>query len=219
MTEETSNLLIEDVDPAIIPDKFKNPESGALRLEALVNSYAALERKMSSAPSVPKTPDEYCIKCDHGLFEADADVNDRLYRSGFTQEQAQVVYDLAAEKMLPMMKELVHDFAAERELEKLVSHFGGQEQWRMVSKQLLSFGKKNLPSDVLENLASSYEGVLALHRMMKTEEPSLKRADTPVNHVQDADLQSMMRDPRYWKDKDPAYIAKVTEGFKQLYGE
>ena len=33
-----TNLLIEEVDPAIIPDKFKNPETGAVRLDALVNS-------------------------------------------------------------------------------------------------------------------------------------------------------------------------------------
>lgn len=29
----------------------------------------------------------------------------------------------------------------------------------------------------------------------------------------------MMNDPKYWRDKDPAFIAKVTEGFKNLYAE
>ncbi len=29
----------------------------------------------------------------------------------------------------------------------------------------------------------------------------------------------MMRDPKYWRDKDPAFVAKVTEGFKSVYGE
>jgi hypothetical protein len=28
----------------------------------------------------------------------------------------------------------------------------------------------------------------------------------------------MMRDPKYWRDKDPSYVAKVTEGFKKMYG-
>lgn len=32
-------------------------------------------------------------------------------------------------------------------------------------------------------------------------------------------LHAMMRDPKYWRDKDPAYIQKVTDGFKDLYGE
>jgi hypothetical protein len=29
----------------------------------------------------------------------------------------------------------------------------------------------------------------------------------------------MMRDPKYWRDQDPSFIAKVTEGFKRMYGE
>ena len=33
----------------------------------------------------------------------------------------------------------------------------------------------------------------------------------------EADLHKMMRDPRYWRDRDPALLAKVTEGFRQLY--
>jgi hypothetical protein len=33
------------------------------------------------------------------------------------------------------------------------------------------------------------------------------------------DLQSMMKDPKYWRDKDPAFIAKVTDGFQSVYGE
>lgn len=37
--------------------------------------------------------------------------------------------------------------------------------------------------------------------------------------VSDADLKSMMADPKYWRDKDPAFVAKVQEGFKRLYPE
>jgi len=36
--------------------------------------------------------------------------------------------------------------------------------------------------------------------------------------MEDKELQSMMRDPKYWRDRDPAFVAKVTEGFKNLYG-
>jgi hypothetical protein len=27
----------------------------------------------------------------------------------------------------------------------------------------------------------------------------------------------MMRDPRYWRERDPSFIAQVTEGFQRLY--
>ena len=72
---------------------------------------------------------------------------------------------------------------------------------------------------MLDNLAASYEGVLALERMMKGEEPNLMSQDVKSSDgMEDKELQSMMRDPKYWRDRDPAFVAKVTEGFKNLYG-
>ena len=214
-----TNLLVEDIDPAMVPDKFKNPETGAIRMEALINSYSELEKKMSAGPSAPASAEDYCINCEHGLFEPDLEINQRLHAKGMSEEQAQEVYDLAAEKMIPMMKQLAGDFSADREVEKLIEHFGGPEKWKEVSRQLLAFGQRNLPADVLENLSSSYEGVLALQKMMTSEEPGLqKKADNP-SAVNTNELKSMMRDPRYWRDKDPAFISKVTEGFAKMYGK
>ncbi|MCB1591845.1 MAG: hypothetical protein KDI90_05280 [Alphaproteobacteria bacterium] len=210
----TENLLTNE-----IPEKFLDPESGELRLDRLLQSYRALENKLSGTPVAPKSPEDYCIDCGHGLFTPDPDINARLHQLGFTQEQAQEVYNLAAEKMVPMIAELAAEFQADREVEKLINHFGGAENWKEISRQLLSFGRQNLPPEVLESLSSSFEGVLALHRMMKGEEPRLSR--TPAKSGEslgDRELSSMMRDPRYWRDRDPAFIEKVTEGFKKLYG-
>ena len=30
-------------------------------------------------------------------------------------------------------------------------------------------------------------------------------------------LVTLMRDPRYWRDRDPALVRAVTQGFKQLH--
>jgi len=30
-------------------------------------------------------------------------------------------------------------------------------------------------------------------------------------------LVGMMRDPRYWKKRDPEFLSRVTDGFKRLY--
>ena len=130
----------------------------------------------------------------------------------------QEVYDLAAERMVPMIVELAGEFQADREVEKLVNHFGGPEQWKEVSRQLLAFGQKNLPSEVLNNLSSSFEGVLALEKMMQGEEPALTRNADAAAAEGEQDLQAMMRDPRYWREKDPAFVSKVTDGFQRLYG-
>ncbi len=204
-----------------IPAKFKNPETGEVRLNDLVKSYSELERKLSGQPRPPKSHDEYCVDCSHGLFQPDAELNKRFHERGFTNEQVQFIYDVAAEKMVPMIMDVAADFQAERELEKLVEHFGGPEKWQQVARQLLAFGQKKLPADVLDTLASSYDGVIALYGMMKgggqvSVSESL-RGDGADRET--LDLQSMMRDPKYWRDQDPSFIAKVTEGFKKLYGE
>lgn len=202
-----------------IPEKFKDPATGELKTDSLLTSYAELEKRLSRAPSAPKTPEDYCINCDHGYFGVDADLNRRLHEKGFTNEQVQVVYDLAAEKLVPLVFQIAADHRADAEIDKLVKHFGGEEKWQEISRQLLAFGQKALPADVLETLSSSYEGVMALHRMMKGAEPELSRAQAPQGGASgELELQSLMRDPKYWRDQDPSFIAKVTEGFQKLYG-
>ncbi len=210
----TDNLLTEE-----IPEKFKDPETGNVRVDALVQSYRELEKKLSSQPVAPKSHEDYCIDCAHGLFESDPEVNARLHGLGMTHEQAQAVYDLAVEKLMPAIANIHADFNADREVEKLVNHFGGAEAWKEISRQLLSFGKQNMPPDVLENLSSSYEGVLALYRMMKSDEPGLRKEAAKPSALDEKDLQSMMRNPKYWRDRDPAFVAKVTDGFKSMYGK
>ncbi|PZQ48705.1 MAG: hypothetical protein DI551_01075 [Micavibrio aeruginosavorus] len=204
----------------IIPEKFKDPATGELKIDSLLTSYSELEKKMSRTPSVPKSHEEYCINCDHGYFGVDEELNKQLHAKGFTNDQVQVVYDLAAEKLVPLVVQMAADYNAEREIEKLEQQFGGAEKWREVSRQLLAFGQKALPADVLETLSSSFEGVMALYRMMKGEEPELQKPAGPVGASQnELDLQSMMRDPKYWRDQDPSFINKVTEGFQKLYGK
>jgi hypothetical protein len=30
-------------------------------------------------------------------------------------------------------------------------------------------------------------------------------------------LRELMRDPRYWRDRDPGFVARVASGFERLY--
>lgn len=221
--------------PAGLPDKFWNPETSEVRLDDLIKSYCALEKKLGTgfampeddegrmkilqALGMPESPDGYDIKMKNDLLAVDTDVNKRLHAKGFTSEQVQEVYDLASDRLVPMILDIAAEFQADREVERLVSAFGGKEQWREVSRQLLAYGRKNLPPQVLEGLSGSYDGVMALYQMMKGEAPAaIENAAASTGAVSEKDLHSLMRDPKYWRDKDPATIAKVTEGFKQLYG-
>jgi len=238
----TDNLLTPEIEtasasvsssakPANLPEKFWDDAKQQIRVDALLNSYLELEKKLSTMINpddrarvlttlgVPETPDAYEVNVSHGLFPVDADINKRLHERGFTPDQVQMVYDLAVEKMVPMVLELADEFKAEREVDRLIAAFGGPEKWAEISRQLLAYGQKNLPPEVLSNLAGSFEGVMALYRLMRGEEPVMSREDISSGSGDERELQSMMRDPRYWKTRDPGFVAQVTEGFRRVYAQ
>lgn len=210
--------------PHDVPEKFWDAETGTIRTEALLKSYLALEQKLGAKedmrPAPPASPEEYIITLASDAIQNDPDVNRRLHAKGFTNEQVQEVYDLAAEKLVPQIMDIVYDAQADRELEKIIDHFGGVENWARIARQLLAYGRKNLPADMLRSLAGSYDGILTLERMMRENRqiPVLEKGGKRVGAaLDDKELTKMMQNPRYWRDRDPAYIAKVTEGFQQLY--
>ncbi|MDX1541190.1 MAG: hypothetical protein R3349_07270, partial [Geminicoccaceae bacterium] len=223
--------------PEGVPEKFWDPEAGAVRTEALVKSYRELERKLSRmvplpdadgdeagqerlrrALGVPESADGYEIRSDNELIQPDEKINARLLEAGFNQRQAQMVYDLAAEYVVPMVNEAVADVTAERDVERLASHFGSGEAWRTVAEQIKTWGKANLPGETMEVLSSNFEGILAMHHMMRASEPRVVQgADGAAGVASEAGLRELMRDPRYWRDRDPAIVARVTEGFARLY--
>ena len=222
--------------PAGVPEKFWDREAGAIRTDALLKSYIELERKLGSmvplpadddqdgrerlrrALGVPASPEDYRIEVRDELVEPTPELNSKLHAAGFTQEQAQLIYDLAAEHLLPVIDDAVAELRATRDAERLASRFGGEAAWQNMARQIKTWGEANLSSDVYRTLTSSYDGVLAMHQMMQAREPSvLQDAEGPQSEIDESTLTRMMRDPRYWRDRDPAFIAQVTGGFKRLY--
>jgi hypothetical protein len=228
--------------PPELIERFWDPESGALRLDELAAAFLELERRVAAlsaeaAPTPPPSPPEatdraalmralgvpdtaegYEIRCPHGLFEPDGDLNARLHGAGFTPDQAQLVYDLAAERLVPMIQEIAAEMETERDLERLVAHFGGEEGWREASRQLLAWAKRNLPAAAVDGLSTSYDGIMALHRLMSAGEPQALRPEGRTGAEGEEELHRMMKDPRYWRDRDPAFVARVSDGFRRLYG-
>ncbi len=209
--------------PESVPAKFWDDETGAVRTDALMKSYAALEQKLSSKETraePPETAEGYELTLQSELLKADPEINARLHAKGFTNEQVQEVYNLAAEKLVPMILDMVNDLQADREIERIVERFGGPEAWARVSRQLLAFGRKHLDANTLATLASSYDGIITLHRMMLEKSGGNvleSEGRGKAASIDEQALAKMMKDPRYWRDRDPAYIAKVTEGFERLY--
>lgn len=46
----------------------------------------------------------------------------------------------------------------------------------------------------------------------------LTENDDPEDRAKaEADLRALMRDPRYWRDRDPQVVDAVSQGFRHLY--
>ena len=203
------------VRPHHIPEKFWNSDSGEIRTESLLKSYQELERRFGSKL---ESPDDYVIESHDPIVEVDPAVNAVLHKAGFSNEQAQTVYTLASDVLKPMAENLASEIAAQRDIDWLANQHGGEEKWRTIAPQIKSWAADKFPNDVYENLASTREGVSALYRMMSSEEPSIgERSAATPGIVSEDGLKAMMRDPRYWRDQDPGYIAQVREGFQRLY--
>jgi len=221
-----------------IPEKFRDPETGALRVEALLRSYRELEKRLSQrfappgpdapeeerarfrrAIGVPEAPEDYTVEPKHELCGPDPEINKRLHEAGFNCHQVQLVYDLAAERLLPLIAEAAAEYEAQKQATRLAQEFGGEEQFRRLAPQIAAWGRANLAPPVFEALSTTAEGVLALHRMMAKSEPSLARNAEATEALDEQALRKMMRDPRYWRSREPEYVKRVTDGFKRLFGQ
>ncbi|MCY4394648.1 MAG: hypothetical protein OXC10_05895 [Rhodospirillaceae bacterium] len=285
MTELTENLAENDgvhgsagVDggessaTVAAPAKFLDPETGELRVDALMKSYMALEKRMGAGEhlngggprgrdtdgavpdnsfadgsggedagdppagaepedpagdaddgddthpdAVPDSPEDYRIESGHPWLGNDAELNGVLHENGFTQGQAQLVYDVAHEYVLPLLDRMAGEIAGLRGERQLREVFPGDD-WEARAEQTRQWGASALPEDLYGTLAATPAGVAAMHRMMQHGEPDFLSRNGPAGPAADeAELRSLMNDPRYWRDHDPAVLAKVRDGFQRLY--
>jgi hypothetical protein len=221
--------------PEHVPEKFWDPAASVVRTEALLKSYGELERKLGRMVPLPESeldtaaadrlllalgrpasPDAYEIQVPNELVATDPAINAKLHAAGFTQKQAQLVYELAAERLLPVIEEATFEIEAAKQVERLQQRFGG-ERWPELARQLKTWAAVHLEPQTYQVLSSSYDGVIALHQMMRSAEPPLVDAAAADTSVSEAALDEMVRDPRYWRDRNPEFVARVTRGFKQLF--
>ena len=72
--------------------------------------------------------------------------------------------------------------------------------------------------EVMEAMTTTSEGVLALERMMQGAEPPLPRDGAAPEPTDEGELRKMMRDPRYWRAREPEFVKRVSDGFRRLVG-
>lgn len=214
-----------------IPEKFLNKD-GSLNTDALIKSYAELEKKMGTMVSVPDAdadndvrakfnhaigvPDSAAEYPVSAMFDDDA-VRERFHEIGLTSAQVEKIYNIAEEFLSPVLSDLFgmqNDAQAHLELKNF---FGGEEKMIDALRAINDFGTRFLPAEAFESLCSTTQGIQGLYRMMQSMEPDVKTDKNSSENFSDSDLRRMMRDPKYWRDAEPEYVRKIENGFKKLY--
>lgn len=222
-TPDTTDVPTKDTRaparPDGMPPKFWDDATGEVKLGQLLKSYMELEKRMGHvSEGKPDDPAGYQITVDHDLLDVDEGVNRALHEAGFSNEQAQVVYDLAGEHLMPMVEAVSEHYAAQRDKEKLIEHFGGEAAYEETVRQIDAWGQANLSDNVLDALSGTFEGVLALQNMMAKGEPALGAGkDGAIGAMDEGAIRKMMKDPKYWRERDPAVVERVRNGFRRLY--
>ena len=109
-------------------------------------------------------------------------------------------------------------FEAESQIERLTQHFGGEERWRETARQIDAWARSRLPARVFEALSTTFEGVVAMHRMMSGEEPGfLREGQGSAGSPAEAEDQAAYARSPLLATAGPGGGRKVREGFRQLY--
>ena len=210
-----------------LPEKFENPE-------ALVKSYTELESKIGQKTEdirsavqqeiqdefyknrpasvgeyqLPETLDEQLAQ-DNQLLKW---WSDHAFEKGLSQDQFADGINQYAEALNMTMPDL------DAEKGKL----GDTADQRIEAVSL--FVNKFFPEDMMpaiQTLASTAEGIQALEKIMEMDRGSTisGEATSPAS-ISQADLEAMMKDPRYWKpgERSQEFVGKVASGFNKLYG-
>lgn len=80
-----------------------------------------------------------------------------------------------------------------------------------------TFGEKFLPFEAFDALCATPQGIQSIWKMMQSIEPNVSTGSLADKNLSDDDLRTMMRDPKYWRDRDPEYVRKIESGFRKLY--
>ncbi len=214
-----------------IPKKFLN-EDGTVNMDGLIKSYSELEKKMGAMVTVPGddadadsickfnraigVPDNSSDYMMNEMFD-DENVRAKFHEIGLTSKQVEKINEIAEEFLSPVLSDILRASeinSSEIELEKF---FGGREQMVSALREIKSFGEKFLPSDAFESLSCSAAGIQSVFKMMQSVEPSVKTDKNATQNFTEQDLKNMMRDPKYWREKDAEYVRKIENGFKKLY--
>lgn len=210
--------------PDWLPEKYKTPEDLAAAYKALESKLGTKEEDLRKAigdemqadllKDRPETAGDY--KLPDSIDESAAVDNDLLkwwsehsFEKGYSQEAFEQGIEMYAKAVI----------GNQPDLEAEAKRLGDNANDRIAAAS--QFAIKNFPEEqisAVERLFETAEGVMLMETIMEmTKDGNFSGDTSPPAGVTEAQLQEMMRDPRYWQG-DAAYVKKVQEGFAKLYG-
>ena len=212
--------------PEWLPEKFNTPEDMATSYTNLESKIGQKEEDIRASineeleknfhANRPATAGDY--ELPEVVDAEQANENELLqwwaneaWENGYSQEQFTKGVEMYAQALQAGMPDL------DAEMEAL----GDGAQDRINAVEL--WANANFPADALpalQNLASTAKGIEVMETIMeKLKGASINGNATPAGVVSEADLNQMMKDPRYWspRDRSPDFVKQVDEGFAKLY--
>ena len=218
--------------PDNVPEKFWDTDTNEIRTDAILTSYADMEKKLTEAGKPPVAPESYEYSVPKELTDefglpADGIPKDDPYLSGFQT--------FAKEKGFSQEQhdELINfyikmDLARSRD--EMIAEFGklGDEKTATARiNSLHNFGTSKLTAEERQTMSSvmnTADNVALFEKLVKMATSQTQIADEDPNKIggnlTQADVDAMMEDERYSNKMHPEYAswnAKVSEAYQSLY--
>jgi hypothetical protein len=194
--------------------------------------------------AVPEKPEAYTLAVPEGLPDGVV-VLDKAPGADFAPEPGKRYIVLQDDHpMLGMWREIAHELELPQEaFLKGVAKFAAAQAATVKTPAELEAEKRAFYSALGENgvqrvahvwgkleaalgeqatlfdaFVSTPEQVQALEKLLGAAAgPGFSKGVPSADAMTEKDLKAMVADPRYWRERDPEFIAKVTEGFRRIY--
>jgi hypothetical protein len=214
--------------PDWLPEKFDRPEE-------LANSYSELERAFYSRKEDLRNQ---IINELNSEAVSSAPISPADYDVNINSPEGVDISIAEDDPMLDWFRNTAHNYGlSQDEFNGLINEWAVMDQsrgpdWNVESEALGEHAERRLErvdswanTNLSDSAYEAFANVPASSGMVQLFEELMELNGQPkFNMVSESDFQerlslddlrSMQNDPKYWKEKDPAFIAKVRQGFSQ----
>lgn len=212
-----------------LPEKFERPEE-------LANSYKELERKFYQRKD--ELREQIVSELNQEAVSA-APISPGDYEINIEAPEG-LEYNIANDDpMVDWFRTKAHNYGlSQDEFNEVISEYAALDSqrgpdWNVESEALGEHAERRLDRVDLwasksltqeayaafANMPASANTVKLFEELMELNGQPSFNMTSPTEfqeRITKDDLREMQEDPKYWRDKDPAYIAKVRAGFDQL---